>query len=74
MPVSAMPVITVTLDKVAGARACASSDQRAFSAADQCAADGSDAATDKRSPGSTVVMPAVATLRGGAHASKCPEQ
>ena len=68
-----MPFVPVALNHIASACACACADQHAFSAADQAAADAADSAADERALRSTMMMPAMTSLRE-ACASETGEQ
>jgi hypothetical protein len=67
-----MPSVSMSLDKIAGSGSCSGSDDRAFLAADEPAADRSGNASDDSPSSSTMVMP-FASL-GKAFADKCSEQ
>jgi hypothetical protein len=68
----AMPSVSVPLDKITGSGSCSCSDDRAFLAADEPAANRSSNASDNSPTPSTMVMPSACLAK--AFPDKCSEQ
>ena len=69
----AVPSVPVALNHVAGSSPCARTDERAFPAADDGAADAADGAADERALSPAVVTTAMPPL-GEAVDSESPEE
>lgn len=67
-----MPSVSVPLDKIAGSGSCSGSDESAFLAADEPAADRSGNTSDNSPSSSAVVMSSASLAK--AFADKCSEQ
>jgi len=69
-----MPSVSVSLNHVACTCACARANQRAFFAADDAATNRAGSATDERALCTTMVMPAMTTLREARADAKAEQQ